>query len=124
MSINIDLDDSTAYNLIELDEDGCIVFGESVPKPKYGGCYYWNKGRFPYVLNYDLKFIILSDGRKTIKYVIKSRSVYGTPDFLANKEFDEPSGDWFIRFTVEVFAYGDYPQDKVENIYIENMIYK
>lgn len=123
-SINIDLDDGTAYNLIELDEDECIIYGENVPKPKYGGCYYWNKGRFPYVLNYNLKFIILSDGRKTIKYIIKSRKVYGTPDFQANRKINEPSGDWFVKFIVEVFAYGDYPQNQVDNIYMENITYK
>lgn len=34
------------------------------------------------------------------------------------------SGDWFVKFIVEVFAYGDYPQNQVDNIYMENITYK
>lgn len=123
-SVNISIDDTTMYNLLELDEDYDIVLGVNIPKPKYGGCYYWNRGNFPYVLNKNLKFIIFSDGyceRKTVKCAIKSKEVFGLPDLrgLVTSKLDQVTGDWFVKFTIEMFGQGEFPPENVDIDYID-----
>ena len=64
--LQLTIDDDNKNDLLENIQGHLILVTEEMPE-KYHGCYYWNKGVFPYAVKKDLKTIIVSDGNDSCR---------------------------------------------------------
>lgn len=101
----VTIDDSTCNDLLENIEGNLILNTEELPS-EFRGCYYYNNGRFPYILKKSLEYILLDcEGRRIVGKIIRTKFTpvrrfrFGV--LPGEPIIDDPNGDsciWAVTF--------------------------
>lgn len=115
--IDIPIQQHNYLNILENIDGNLILDCDDMPEMFYG-CHFWNKGKFPYKISENLKYItLLNQGRELNLGITGHReSVRERCDFLSDNTVKPNSnGDaclWNVRFHVEVSSYGGVSADE------------
>ncbi|MBQ6064191.1 MAG: hypothetical protein IJK87_11290 [Prevotella sp.] len=100
--------DENQSQILENIEGHLILCTEEMPTT-YHGCYYYNGGKFPYVIKSDLQYLVLADGNDTcLVRITDTETVAGTRFRFQDDgkpSVEDPNGDsciWEVCFTVEL----------------------
>ena len=87
-SITIDLNDDTAPSFVESINGGYLLNIKELPT-RYHGCYFYNDGVFPYVINEKIEHLMLIvDDKRIVGRIVKC-----TPEVGQRFRFGENPGD-------------------------------
>ena len=116
-TVNVDIDDNTYKDILETVRGNLIIRAEALPET-FHSCYWWNNGQFPYVLKDSLKYLLLANGERALRAVIRTKDVIRGTRFrfqgVGKPSVEDPDGHnciWTARFGIEVIGYGELPTD-------------
>lgn len=101
-------------SLILKNINGYLVLCTEEMPTTYHGCYFYNGGEFPYILNESLEFLVLVDGdNHCLTQIISKKVVAGTRFRFQgpNESIEDPNGDnciWEVHF--EILPVPDEPK--------------
>lgn len=101
-------------SLILKNINGYLVLCTEEMLTTYHGCYFYNGGEFPYILNESLEFLVLVDGdNHCLTQIISKKVVAGTRFRFQgpNESIEDPNGDnciWEVHF--EILPVPDEPK--------------
>ena len=104
-NIDLDVDNDTWQLLLENIDGNLLLCCDEMPVRFYG-CYFWNKGKFPYLLKKSLQFVVLVCGKQEQAYRINGYQAKAGErcDFLPDGSVKpNPNGDACVwRISLEL----------------------
>ena len=105
--LQLTINDDNKNDLLENIQGHLILVTDEMPM-KYHGCYYWNKGVFPYSIKKDLKTIVIYSGNDSCRLRILGhitsvgeRFRFGEPGQPSVADKNGDSCFWNVIFQVE-----------------------
>ncbi len=118
------------YHLMLENIDGLLVLCTEKMPTTYHGCYYYNRGTFPYVIKKTLQFIVLANGDDScLTRIVKTEIEAGTRfRFKENghPSVEDPHGDsciWNVIFELELVREEDIEKAEKANSYMARKTY-
>lgn len=106
--VDVPVNQDTYPFVLENIDGNLILNCEEMPN-SFFGCYFWNKGVFPYMVRENIKYIIAQNKDKNLPLIIMGTTprVLDRYDFLEDNSLKiNPNGEacvWCVRFDVEIF---------------------
>ncbi len=126
--VDVPVNQDTYPFVLENIDGNLILNCEEMPS-SFFGCYFWNRGVFPYMVRGNIKYIIAQNKDKTLLLINTGCTprVLDRYDFLEDNSLKtNPNGEacvWCVRFDVEIFndteKEQDFPNDD-EEFEVEN----
>lgn len=117
--VSMRIDQDTYEGILENIEGNLILCCDEAPNYFYG-CYFWNKGEFPYVVKEDLQHIIVFNGGRQLLLHITGHTATCDQRYTRQEDgsyIPDPNGDacvWTIIFDVKVDSMSYYRPGNTE----------